>query len=473
MNPNQYLDALRRSWAVLIVMIILGALVGAGLSLAATPLYTARAQLYFSASAGTSATDLNQGSAYTQSQMLSFAQLATSPAVLDTVIENEKLGISASELASSIDATTPQNTVVLEVASTQGSAQQAAAIANAVASSLVTEVVDLAPSTTTGRKAITATIIAPATAPATPSSPDTRRNVLAGLLIGLIVGVLIVFLRYRLDSRVHDGSVLAEITDVPLLGAIETHGRRKPRPAPAGTIAPLAEDFRQLGAHLASVGNGTSKLSVLVTSSIHGEGSSEVAIGLSAALSERRRVLLIDANLRHPHIASLAGFDAQPGLSSILQDDHSPLDLVLKWERHGFDVLPAGPAVANPGVLLSTASFTTMMRKFKTRYDVIIIDAAPVAVAADASILGSLVDGALVVADSTAVREAQLAAALDSLERSNVTVLGIVLNRVPRSGRRGAAEKPVGRPAITPKPDATSMVTPSDDKPVATEASQR
>jgi capsular exopolysaccharide synthesis family protein len=465
MNSNHYLDAFRRSWAVLVVLILLGGLVGLGLSLVAKPLYTATSQLYFAPSAGTSATDLNQGSTYTQAQMLSFAQLATSPVVLDSVIRNEKLGVSAKSLAASITATTPQNTVVLEVAVTQPTPQQAAIVANAVASSLATEVEDLTPTTTGGRKAIKVTIVSPATEPSTPSSPDTSRNLLAGVLIGLVVGVLIVFLRYRLDTRVRNAAILAQVTDAPLLGSIEQHGKNTSRPVADDSRAPLAESFRQLGAHLASTGNGPSKMSLLVTSSTHAEGSSEVAVGLAAALSERgRRVLLVDANLRHPHIAALADLDGGAGLGTVLDENADSGSLVQTWDRHGFDVLPAGPAIANSSVLLSSPALSALMKKLKSRYEVIIVDVAPVAVAADAAILGALVDGALVVADSRTVREAQLAGALNSLEKSKVTVLGIVLNRVHPASGRGAPERPVGAPQALVKPKTAASAEASAEE---------
>src|SRR5690242_1767180 len=130
MNSKKYGQAFRRFWYVVVIATIVGAFAGYGLSQLATPVYTATSGLYFSLNFGGTATDLSQGSTYTQNQMLSFAQLAESPAVLSPVIDDLNLSETPSQLADAIAVSTPQNTVILEVAVSNTDPKQAAAIAN-------------------------------------------------------------------------------------------------------------------------------------------------------------------------------------------------------------------------------------------------------------------------------------------------------------------------------------------------------
>ena len=431
MTSYSYLVALRRSWAILLVAVILG--VGAGYvgSAFATPVYTANAKLYFSIGAGTSGTDLNQGSTYVQAQMLSYAELATSPIVLGPVVDSLGLETSPAALAGTIDATTPQGTALLEISANAPNAEQAAHVANAVAESLSSEIDRLVPVSTNSKKALAVTLVMPASAPLSQSAPDTSRNILAGIVLGLIVGVLIMVLRQRIESRVEGAAALAELTNAPLLASI---GRRYRGPASGSDDVHamlVTEADRQLGAALLSAMVDSQHFSVLMTSSVPLEGTSVTALGLALALGERRsRVLLIEGNLRRPTIAHRTGLSAGPGLSDILAGSDSAESAVQVNESAGIDVLVAGAVSGDPSALLSSQAFATLIATAERDYDVVIIDVAPITVTADAMIIGPHVSGAIVIADSTRVRGAKLVSALDSLTAARIPIIGVVLNNV-------------------------------------------
>ncbi len=468
MNPNPYLAAVRRSWVYAVCAIVVGTLAGLVLSLVATPLYSATATVYFSSGFSTSATDLNQGSTYAQAQMLSFAELAKSPAVLAPVISSLGLDTSPRALAGTIDATTPQGTVVLDITAASGKPSLAADIANAVADSLIANAEQLAPAATGKSKPLTASVVGPATVPTSISSPDTSRNVLAGLVIGLVAAILIIVLRQQYDTRVVSVAALAAVTDAPLLASVEKRrtdarrGRRGVLPDSilwSGAVPGSAESYRQLGASLAAGAAKDGRRAILVTSALPGEGKSVTALGLAIALSEHgSSVLLVDGNLRRPALAALLGVggigvDGTVGLTEVLGGWAEFDTAVASSVRPGLDFLASGGVVSNPGALLSSPAMAALVRTARAKYEVLVVDAAPTSVAADAANLGALLDGAVVVVDSTRVHAVQLASALDSLETSHVTVLGMVLNRThphrhhygqtatptrPRTGDRGS-----------------------------------
>lgn len=477
MNPNPYLAAVRRSWVYAVCAIVVGTLAGLVLSLVATPLYSATATVYFSSGFSTSATDLNQGSTYAQAQMLSFAELAKAPAVLAPVISSLGLDTSPHGLAGTIDATTPQGTVVLDITATSGKPSAAADIANAVADSLIANAEQLAPAATGKGKPLTASVVGPATVPTSASSPDTSRNVLAGLVIGLVAAILIIVLRQQYDTRVVSAAALAAVTDAPLLASVEKRrtdarpGSRRPAGSPFpdsalwnGAVPGSAESYRQLGASLAVGAAKGGKRAILVTSALPGEGKSVTALGLAIALSEHGgSVLLVDGNLRRPALAALLGFGGTVGLTEALEGRAEFDEVVVSSVRPGLDLLASGGVASNPGALLSSPAMAVLVRTARSRYEFLVVDAAPTSVAADAANLGALLDGAVIVVDSTRVHAVQLASALDSLGTSRVAILGMVLNRAHPHRHHYGQSTPARQTSARLAGDDSGGVTPASE----------
>lgn len=437
---KQYGQAFRRFWYVVVIATLVGAVAGFGLSQLATPVYTATTSSYFSLNFGGTATDLSQGATYTQNQMLSFAQLAQTPAVLKPVIDDLKLTETPAQLAGAMSVSTPQNTVILQIAVADTSPQQAATIANAVAASLGSTVEQIAPKTATGKPTVSVRVIAKAAVPDTASSPNVRLNVLAGLILGLIVGVLIVVLREAFDTRVHNPDTAVEVAKAPLVGTIPRE-RGHPQ-VPVLVSAPLsvgAEAYRQLRSNMEFVTLGSPNRAIVVTSSVPGEGKSMISANLALALAETgQRVLLIDADLRRPMIATYSSLTGGAGLTSVLAGRAEFEEVVQRWGAGGLDVLAAGPIPPNPSELLSSRRMSDLLARLRGEYDVVVIDTAPLGSVADASILARQVDGALVVVDRTQARRQLLAQTVDSLHKSGSTVLGIVFNRDRSLKQRGA-----------------------------------
>ena len=449
MGAREYLGIIRKRWVMVVVCALLGVLVTGGLSLSATPMYRSTATLYFSLQFGDSANDLNQGSTYTQGQMQSFAELATRSIVLEPVIDDLGLDTSARQLAGAITAVTPRDTVLLEIAATDASPRLSADIANAVAEQLRTAVELLAPEGGDGQAAVGATVVAPAEPPQSPFSPATTRNLVAGLLAGLLLGAVLAVLRSVLDTRVREADDVRTITDVPVIGTIS----RYPRNAPPGLVmqtdpaSPVGEHYRQVRTNLRFLGVDEKVLSLVVTSTVPGEGKSTTACNIALALSESDlRVLLIDADLRRPTVGRYLGLEDAVGLTTVLIG-RATIDDVIQPVGAGYlDVLAAGEVPPNPGEMLASRAMEEVMATAKSRYDVVIVDSAPVSLVADASILSHLVGGTIVVADCSQIRKQPLADSLDALSQAGAHLVGVVLNRVAERETNAYAEYAQPRP---------------------------
>ncbi|MCR8670845.1 polysaccharide biosynthesis tyrosine autokinase [Agrococcus sp. HG114] len=431
-------EAVRKSWLLILGLVVASAGVGYVASASQAPQYESAASLYFALNEGTSGADLNQGSTYTQNQMLSFARLATSSRVLEPVIEQLGLDTTPTDLAERISITIPQDTVILEVAASSSDAARAAEMANAVSVQLVAVVQEVASRGEEGVARITASVIDVAVPPAVQSSPNkTRDTALAGLL-GLLLGLVAAFVLTVADTRVRNEAAVARVTDLPVLGSVA----RTRRGVDAGLVAArdphgaVAEDVRRVLSALAfSALNGSSSR-ILVTSCSPGEGKSTFATNLAVVFADTgERTLIVDADLRRPRVHELFGLDGSVGLTTALVGDIRLSDAIVTWGERGPDVLVSGVLPPSPAAVITSEPFREALDAAAATYETVIIDSPPVLTVADSNLLAPLVDGVVIVVDSSKTRRPQLARTIRSLEAAGGRIIGIVLNKSrPRRG---------------------------------------
>jgi len=183
---------------------------------------------------------------------------------------------------------------------------------------------------------------------------------------------------------------------------------------------------------------------VVITSSTPQESKSSVAAALATSVAgSGKKVLLIDCDLRNPSLGQLTGLENAVGVSNVISGQYLVKDAIQGW-LPGVDVLTAGPVPPNPAQILSSPRFAELVEDLKTTYDFLIIDSAPVLVAADAVWLGHCTDGVLLLCRRGKVSTAKLARALEVLRTGQTETLGIVLTRIrSRRGRYGRYGKDV------------------------------
>lgn len=435
---NEYLTALRKRWLVIVLLAVVGAGIGYYQAQTATPLYRASSEMYVSLARGDTTGELVQGSTYTRSLVESFVQLATTPKVLDPVVDDLGLTISSHALAGAVSATSPLNTVIIQVTAVSKNPDRAAAIANSVAAHLSETVVDLSPTSESGAATVKMNVVAPATAPTAPFSPNKKMKVATGLVGGLAIGVVIALLVARLDTRVRTVKDLPTEPERALLGtipqdkAIRKHGARAIMVFPH---APLAESYRRVRTNLQFLNVSKPVTVVVISSAVPNEGKSLTSINLALTMAEQgKRVLLVDADLRRSSIAMECGLEGSAGLSTVLVGEATMDEVVQPWGAPNLDVITAGATPPNPGHLVESEAMTRFIAAARAEYDFVVVDAPPMLAVTDAAVLGRQTDGVIVVAGSSKVRRHELRDALASLDAIEVTCLGIVLNKV-RTGR--------------------------------------
>ena len=435
MELSELLTVLRRRWVSIAVVALTILALGAVATLLTAPKYTARTEIVFAVSGGESVTDLAQGSNFAEKQMATYAQAATSPLVLDPVIRALALTTTPAALAGQISATVPTNTVILQLSVTDAEGARAARIANQLGSELVGVALRLSPERADGSASVRATTLAAAIAPKNPSSPNIPRNLVLAGLLGLLLGAGVAVVRHVLDTKVRSEADVRALTDSSILGVIAfddgvpTHPvilREDPRSA-------AAEAIRRLRTNMQFVGVADESRSVLISSSIPGEGKSTTALNLAVSLADAgSKVLLIDADLRRPSIAEYLGLEGSVGLTTVLIGKAGVEDVVQPWADSTLDILPAGQIPPNPSELLGSGAMRSLLSEVSARYDTVLIDSPPLLPVTDAAVLGRQVGGVLVVVGVDRIHRPQLVETIESLDTAGCHVMGLVINKIAR-----------------------------------------
>ncbi len=381
--------------------------------------YTATTRLFFGVQSGESATDLSQGSAFAEKQMSSYAQVAMSPLVLSTVIRELNLQTTPDELAKSVTATVPTDTVILEIATTDEDPALAAQISNAIGRELASVAASLSPPRPDGSESVRATTLAPAVVPPEPSSPRVLRNLAIGAVLGLLLGIAAALAREVLDTKLRSEADLRASTDAPLLGVVpfDPSAPEHRLVISDGQMGGRAEAVRRLRTNLQFVGEAGHPRTVVISSSVSAEGKTTTAINLAAALADGGlRTLLIDADLRRPSVAEYLGIEGRAGLTSVLIGKAELNDVIQQQGDRELYVVTSGPIPPNPSEILGSAAMRELMSAAMEAYDIVIIDSPPLLPVTDAAVLSRLAEGTVVVVGADRTHRHQLEGALEALD---------------------------------------------------------
>jgi capsular exopolysaccharide synthesis family protein len=451
---NMFATSVRR-WLVVAAAGVVGLLLGAGYSLTAAPTYEASSAVLLSLDSGDTVSELAEGSNYTQQMAPSFAEVATMPIVLDSVIEQLGLSMTASQLKQRIDVDLPAGGVVMRIKVESRFPEQASAIADAVAGQLISTVSTLSGDGGKDSVHLTLSLVSSAVTPTAASSPNLPVDLAVGTVLGVVLSIgLLVGSEVMSSAPVRDRKSAMRAGSATVLGSIVEDRKSKQRPLPVSThpYLPRAEGFRMLLTGLQLVRSSREPLCMVMASTVRGEGTTSTAANLAVALCHTdKRVLLVDANLRHPGVAGVLGMDGRHGLTSVLSGRARWQDVVQPWEtqiwgERRLSVLPAGTLPENPSEMLDSPAMRDLMAELRAAYDVILFDAPALLSVADGSILASQSDGALVVIDVRRARQRQVSEAVGRLRMAQATVLGLVLNREKEDpGTASAAPAPSAR----------------------------
>ena len=203
--------------------------------------------------------------------------------------------------------------------------------------------------------------------------------------------------------------------------------------------AVISETIRTLRTNLQFASVDKKLQTILITSSMPGEGKSFIAANLACAFAQNgTKVLLVDCDIRKGRQHYIFGTHNHKGLSNLLLDDVSKYnDYIHKTTIKNLSVMFRGITPPNPSELLGSDKNKDLIKELKKEYDIVIFDSAPInGGLTDSIIMGTLVDGVVVVSKYKQTPINVLNATKKSLENVNANILGVVLNQVERNSKR-------------------------------------
>ncbi|MGE7689357.1 CpsD/CapB family tyrosine-protein kinase [Lysinibacillus sp. NPDC097214] len=196
----------------------------------------------------------------------------------------------------------------------------------------------------------------------------------------------------------------------------------------------ISEQFRMMRTNIRFSLPDQEIKSLLVTSSIPGEGKSTNAANLGVVFAqEGKRVIIIDADMRKPTLHHTFNTLNTDGLSDVLTKQKIYFNVIQKTSVEELSIIPSGPLPPNPVDLLSSKTMEMLMRDLRKDYDIIILDAPPLLSVSDAQILSNKCDGTILVVNMELVQKVDVLKAKATLVSSKAKILGVVLNNVKKT----------------------------------------
>ena len=283
-------------------------------------------------------------------------------------------------------------------------------------------------------------VVDPAIVPTRPVRPRPKLSLAFATALGLGLGIAGAVLRDHADRTVRTREELQQTQPgMPILSVIPrartTRVNGPSRIAVVEGESPSAEAYRQLRTNLSFARPGMPQQVLVMTSPTPGDGKSMTSTNLAATLAQQgARCILIDADMRRGLLHEAFDLPRDPGLSQVLARQTTLDDAVHTVELPGLDTrmafMAGGIHPPNPAELLGSARLKELVQQCRDRYDVVILDAPPLNLVTDASLMGTIADGVLVVVRSGVTRGDALAYAMDQLEAVRAPVLGMILNDV-------------------------------------------
>lgn len=278
-----------------------------------------------------------------------------------------------------------------------------------------------------------ASIIASPKSDFSPYFPRTSLILAASLVLGLIIPTIIILLSNILHIRINSREDITNITDANILAEIG-HSNTKILAMKTQGRSMLAEQFRVFRTNMDFI-TGQKKCSkILITSSMSGEGKSFIAANLSQIYAySGKKVLLMELDLRKPHISNLLGASKEKGFTNFIISGGSVDDYIEQLPDHqNVFILGSGPVPPNPAELLMSPEVERMFNYLSNQYDIIIIDSPPIGLVIDTQILAKYSDVNLFVVREGVTFKNNLAIVSDLTENDKFSNLYLIINDVKK-----------------------------------------
>lgn len=293
-------------------------------------------------------------------------------------------------------------------------------------------------------------IIDYAVQPTLPIKPSRSRIILLSLLLGGFVGVATAFAKKALKAGVEDPDQIEKHLNIPVYASISHSNRQdilykdmKSHKSKQAILAidspddPAIESLRNLRTALHFGMLNVDNNCIMIAGPSPHVGKSFISVNLATVLtSNDKKVLLIDADLRRGHLHEYLGIERKDGLSDHISGEISIDEALHQTTVPGLTLLPSGTIPPNPAELLMHARFSDCLKELMPNYDHVIIDSPPILAVTDATIIGQMVGGTLMVLRAGQHPMREIEQAVKRLKQAQVNLRGMLYNDVNVQSQR-------------------------------------
>lgn len=399
------------------------------------PLYTTYTTIIL-----TKSNETQTGTTITQNDILlnqklveTYSKIIKSKLVLEQVISETGVTYTAEELSENVSVEAYENTEMLKISVTDQDPELAASIANSIAQVFSGEIAKI-------YQINNISVVDVAVTPEEVSNNTLKRDLLIALFIGIFGTIGVVFVVYYFDDTVKLTDNLEEEIGMPVVAKVfksdvgSKNNRKVELLAQKYPKSVVSESIKTLRTNLQFSSVDEDIKTILITSSIPGEGKSFISANLAISFAQTdKKVLIVDCDMRKGRQHRIFKLSNSKGLSNLLIDDMTNLkDYINKTSVPGVHVITRGTVPPNPSELLNSKKNSDLLRVLKAKYDVIIYDGVPCNGLPDSIIMSKLVDKVLIVSSDSMTPKSVLESTKKQLESVNAPVAGDVLNNVNR-----------------------------------------
>jgi capsular exopolysaccharide synthesis family protein len=267
--------------------------------------------------------------------------------------------------------------------------------------------------------------------PERPASPRLVLNMAVALLAGLALACAAAFALEHIDETITNPGDVADELELPLLGTIpRLAAGEDPMQTLQDRKSALVDAYLAVQTYLElSTEQGVpATLSVASTRPAEGKSTTAYAVALLLARA-RKRVLLIDGDMRSPSVHRIFGLRNAAGLSNYLAGADDYRSNIHATANEGLFAMSAGPTPPNAAELLGSGRLQTLLDVLTKEFDHVVIDSPPVMGLADALLIASRVEGTVFAVESHGIRAGLVRVAIERLRGAHARLLGVVLTK--------------------------------------------
>lgn len=269
-----------------------------------------------------------------------------------------------------------------------------------------------------------------ATTPSSPNWPKVPLNLAVALVAGIALSSLFVLAREKIFGTIRTPEDVNQRIHLPLLGSTPDVGKEEILAQLQDPKTEVAEAFNSIRTALALSSKAGMPKTLAFVSTQASEGKSTACYATATGLGKLgRKIVVLDLDLRRPNQHKLFGLNNKVGMSDVLAGNAKLDDAIHITDCPNVSLIAGGPIPPNPTELLTSESLPGLLQELLGRFDIVLVDSAPVLGLADAVIIGSLVEAVAFVVESGRNNARSLLSALGRLRQGDAKIAGIVLSR--------------------------------------------